>query len=133
MSRYQNMFPFAFFLLLLGIDQLLKYTVRHLGGFYICNPDIAFGIRLPEYIFWIFWIAIVFFIFLIIIKNYQGKEVYPWLAILAGAMGNLIDRLFMDCVLDFINIQIWPIFNLADCFIVLGAIILIYRHWRKKS
>ena len=43
---------------------------------------------------------------------------------LAGASGNLTDRVFRDHVVDFIDIGPWWIFNLADASIVTGLIIL---------
>ena len=42
--------------------------------------------------------------------------------ILAGALGNLLDRLFRGVVLDFLDFKIWPIFNLADACIVLATV-----------
>jgi signal peptidase II len=44
---------------------------------------------------------------------------------LGGAIGNLIDRLWAGEVVDFIDIGIWPIFNLADSFIVVGIFLLL--------
>ena len=41
-------------------------------------------------------------------------------AALGGATGNLIDQLRRGAVLDFIDLRIWPVFNLADTFIVVG-------------
>ena len=52
--------------------------------------------------------------------------------ILGGAIGNTIDRIFFYGVRDFINLKMWPIFNLADCFIV-GGIILFLIEERKKN
>jgi signal peptidase II len=62
------------------------------------------------------------------------RPVRPWIAvslglILGGALGNLADRVangpgFSGRVTDFIDLQVWPIFNLADTAIVLGAAIL---------
>jgi signal peptidase II len=51
--------------------------------------------------------------------------------ILGGALSNLIDRYRYGCVIDFIDIKIWPIFNLADIFITIGAIIVILRNFKK--
>lgn len=45
--------------------------------------------------------------------------------ILGGAVGNLIDRLTYGYVIDFIDFQIWPVFNAADSAVTIGAIILI--------
>ena len=57
--------------------------------------------------------------------------------ILGGAMGNFIDRLIYGYVIDFIDIKIfgydYPIFNIADIFIVVGVIILIVITWRVEK
>ena len=44
--------------------------------------------------------------------------------ILAGALGNLIDRLILGYVIDFLDFRIWPVFNIADSAITVGAILL---------
>ena len=45
---------------------------------------------------------------------------------LGGAAGNLVDRLQFGHVTDFIDLRVWPVFNLADSAIVVGVIILAY-------
>ena len=51
--------------------------------------------------------------------------------IIGGALGNVTDRLFRDpgwlrgAVVDFIDLQWWPIFNVADMAIVVGGVLLI--------
>jgi signal peptidase II len=42
-------------------------------------------------------------------------------AALGGATGNLIDRIWRRGVVDFIDLRVWPVFNLADTAIVVGA------------
>jgi len=44
--------------------------------------------------------------------------------ILAGALGNLIDRLTLGYVIDFLDFRIWPVFNIADSAITVGAVLL---------
>lgn len=46
--------------------------------------------------------------------------------ILAGILGNLIDRIYLGYVVDWINFHFWPIFNIADSLLVCGVIISIY-------
>lgn len=56
--------------------------------------------------------------------------------IIGGALGNLIDRLIQGYVVDFLDVFIgthhWPTFNVADSFISIGVVILIFSIWRGK-
>ncbi len=45
---------------------------------------------------------------------------------LGGAVGNLIDRLARGFVTDFIDVRIWPVFNVADSAVVIGAAVLAF-------
>ncbi len=56
-------------------------------------------------------------------KKYLNDRVF--ILFLAGTLGNLVDRIFLDGVRDFISIGIFPVFNLADCFLSLAVMILI--------
>lgn len=58
--------------------------------------------------------------------------------VLGGAIGNLVDRLFLGYVVDFVSFHIddvfyWPAFNVADSAISLGVILLIYDALKKKN
>jgi signal peptidase II len=57
--------------------------------------------------------------------------------IIGGAAGNLIDRIRLGKVIDFIDFRIWPIFNLADSFICIGMAIAFFymlkEHRNNKS
>jgi signal peptidase II len=114
-------------------DQITKYFIRSSGGFYICNKGMAFGLTVPLLFFYFLWASIIFLLLfkLIAIKNIFQK--YAIIFILAGAFSNLLDRLYFGCVIDFINLKIWPVFNLADISICLGAFFLIikYKHLSK--
>lgn len=62
---------------------------------------------------------------------YAGFSVAGELLIVAGSVGNLIDRLFYHGVIDFIRFSwgrfTWPIFNIADCCIVLGVFLIVMQ------
>jgi signal peptidase II len=56
--------------------------------------------------------------------------------ILGGALGNLTDRIargpgLSGDVVDFIDLHVWPVFNLADAAIVIGALLLAFRSGRR--
>lgn len=58
--------------------------------------------------------------------------------ILGGALGNLTDRIlrgpgFSGRVVDFIDLQVWPVFNLADSAIVVGAALVVLAGLRRPS
>lgn len=65
-------------------------------------------------------------------KNKVEKIAYSM--ILGGAIGNFINRIIYGYVIDFIDVKIfgynYPIFNLADTFIVIGVILLVVYTWR---
>ncbi len=46
-----------------------------------------------------------------------------------GAIGNIVDRIRLGHVTDFIDVGIWPIFNIADSSIVIGIGLMIYYFW----
>lgn len=128
---------------LVFVDQLSKYLIRSRGGFYICNKGMAFGISLPEPVFWLFWLFWIGIIVLLMSALYKKTIIHPHageagnslfiILIIAGAIGNMIDRLRFGCVIDFINLKFWPVFNLADIFITLGAILLLYSFLKNKN
>lgn len=58
-------------------------------------------------------------------------EQLTFMLILAGALGNMIDRLLRGYVIDFIHVSYWPIFNVADICISMGAVMLVVVTWRR--
>lgn len=51
--------------------------------------------------------------------------------LLGGTIGNLIDRIFHGAVTDFIDLRIWPVFNIADSAVTISIILLIIILWKK--
>jgi|WetSurMetagenome_2_1015567.scaffolds.fasta_scaffold415987_2 signal peptidase II len=132
----------ALFVVLISIDQLSKYIIRTSGGFYICNQNLAFG--LPYFtIIIVSGLVLTFLLYSLKFKilnlksisnckfqilNCYNSQNISFLLLISGAISNIIDRLYFGCVTDFIDFKIWPVFNLADIFITLGAIMLIYKN-----
>jgi signal peptidase II len=62
----------------------------------------------------------------------------PWMRaalvlVTAGAAGNYFDRLVRGYVVDFIHLTHWPVFNVADAYVVAGAGLLALMAWRSKN
>ena len=53
--------------------------------------------------------------------------------IVGGGIGNLIDRIFLGYVTDFLDIHIIPIFNVADCFVTVGCALLVIAVLTEKK
>ncbi|MBI4159528.1 signal peptidase II [Candidatus Woesearchaeota archaeon] len=77
-------------------------------------------------------IAVSIIVILIILKYYKEYP-FPLTLILAGTIGNLIDRIFLGYVRDFIDLKFWPVFNIADFVIVIGTLLLVYKMWKEKK
>jgi signal peptidase II len=78
-------------------------------------------------------VSIILVIWLHRLKENQLVMSLSLTLILGGAVGNLIDRIFLGYVIDFIDIYYknyhWPVFNLADASITLGAALFILKNF----
>ncbi|MBI4322852.1 MAG: signal peptidase II [Candidatus Omnitrophica bacterium] len=52
--------------------------------------------------------------------------------ILGGALGNLIDRVRVGYVIDFLDVRVWPVFNVADSAISVGVGLLLWSTLRRR-
>jgi len=131
------------------VDQMTKYWVaaalqdggdivliRGLLNFsYTENPGIAFGMLNNGNVKWLLVsvsiVAIAVVVFYLMKTDGYNKLLLIALALLAGGIsGNLIDRIRMGRVIDFIEIYYrtnhFPVFNIADTAITIGALLLAY-------
>ncbi len=95
----------------------------------INSSSIGFGRISERRILILLWGAAVLGTILLIqyIPLFKGQTVQIGLgAAIGGATGNLIDKLRRGAVIDFIDLRIWPVFNLADAAIVLGVVITLW-------
>jgi len=104
---------------------------------YVQNTGAGFGILRGYNIFLIIVSAFVAFFIIYYYKRIPQKR-WPQIGfalILAGVIGNLIDRVMRGFVIDFMDFFIggwhWPAFNIADIAIVAGVIMLIIYFWNK--
>jgi len=142
----------SFFFVLIAVDQLTKVIAKvilstsgmlnFLGGTfrlqYTENPGVflSLGANLAEeQRFWIFSVLIPIFLILVstllFVKSTSNLFKIGLNMIVAGGIGNLIDRFYRGRVIDFMNIGIGNvrtgIFNVADIAIMIGVIIIAYE------
>ena len=129
---------------ILALDQLTKFIINRLlllhqsvpvirGVFHLTlvhNRGPAFGILRNQLPFFIIVSFIAIILIIAGLKN-SGKNKFPLYKLslnlmLAGILGNLIDRLLFGYVIDFFDFKVWPVFNIADSAITIGAILFGY-------
>ena len=100
----------------------------------LCNYGISFGIKIPVYLFGIIFISIISLFIYFFINNLSNSWVssVSYILIIVGGVNNVIDRLIYGCVVDYIRIVPWNVFNLADVFIFIGAVIVLYSYLSEK-
>jgi lipoprotein signal peptidase len=114
-------------LLFIFIDQIVKLAVlRFFGQLVSYNQGIAFGFFPSRW-----WLVINFFVLITIAIKLEQR--WPKVLLLGGGLSNLIDRCFGQGVMDFINLPLFPSFNLADIYICLGVIMLLLIYVNPKS
>tara|TARA_B100000780_G_scaffold14108_1_gene9490 strand:- start:96 stop:602 length:507 start_codon:yes stop_codon:yes gene_type:complete len=145
----ENKLAFLMFIVLFLVDRFSKFFIlklveqdgmldfylnTNLNLYLIWNKGIAFGLLSfnESTIYNIITALILIIIFIIIIRIIKSKGFtkYSLVAVLAGALGNVFDRIYYSAVPDFIDFHIkefhWFIFNIADIFITMGVFCLIY-------
>lgn len=141
-------------IILIFIDQISKLIVANLlsqtttitiikNFFYLTytnNDGAAFSILLGKRIFLILIALIIIIILIYYLKKHPPKnklEVISISFLLGGSIGNLIDRIIRGYVIDFLDFKIfgynYPIFNLADTFIVVGVFLILLQEIRKEK
>ena len=138
----------------LGLDQATKWwalRVLQLGettpvipGLFhltlVHNPGVAFGLFARTG--WIVVVAAVAIVAVLTATSLRSPAAdgptasRTWLAmglILGGAVGNLIDRIRYGGVVDFLDFRVWPVFNVADSSITVGAALIAWTWWRQRD
>jgi signal peptidase II len=110
------------------------YITQYLNFYLIWNKGIAFGLFSfnEAFIYNVitFVIVVITTIILVMIVKNEGLKRYFLLLIFGGSLGNLFDRIYYSAVPDFIDFHInnfhWFVFNVADIFITVGVLCLIF-------
>lgn len=144
------LYSFIFILFIVLLDQITKYFANSyihpldsiellpiLNLVNVQNTGAAFGIfrSLGNNFFIIISVAAILFMFWVIITAKEDYRIFSLLA--GGAIGNLIDRLTLGYVVDFIDFTVsghhWPAFNVADSALTIGIAFLMISLFRKKN
>lgn len=142
-----NYIPATFsFIILVFIDQFVKYLVdSHIPLYesveilpdifelrYIQNPGAAWGVLKDKQYLFIICTVIVLVIGVIFYHRCVKKNVFRdiriyTIIILAGAVGNMIDRIRYQYVIDYFYFKLidFPVFNIADCYVTVGFALLL--------
>lgn len=148
MFKKLSLIKITYFIAFIGIvlDQLTKYFARvylvdqsfHFGLLrfdLVFNTGAAYGI-FSNYTQPLLIIGIIVILYLVYTMNSLVDSRLNMIAygvILAGACGNTYDRLVSGKVTDFINIQIIPVFNIADMLLNLGIIFIILDYVKRRK
>ena len=141
----QFLFMALFALIVAAVDQITKYLVvaniplyadvPFLPGIveltYVQNTGAAFSML--EGMRWLFFVIFIVLTVLILVEYFKRPMPFTKLerwciaAIYGGGLGNMIDRVRLGYVVDMIKTEFieFPVFNVADCFITCGCILLI--------
>lgn len=139
------MLAFISVLIMIVLDQIVKYwtvsALKPVGSIpiwenvfhltYVENRGAAFSILQGQKLFFVaVTIFVLILIFIAFRKNWIGHFTGKWalLMVAGGAIGNVIDRIFRGFVVDMFDFCLinYPVFNVADIFVVCGGILLIY-------
>ena len=124
--------PILLILLLLALDQLVKFLVVLYYPFLVYkNYGILFGfIKNPFAIYLLLGLGMVLLVWIVVrsgkkILNYE--YLLPIILIASGAISNLIDRFVHGYVIDYLSFFGLNKFNLSDIMIILGVLLYAYR------
>ena len=119
--------PILIFILVL-VDQITKVFFKNKSFLvfnYTTNAGAAFSLFQNQNLFLIITSIMILVFLIYLYKKYPRLQVYLSLVI-AGTIGNLIDRIFFGYVRDFIDLRVWPVFNIADSLSVIGVLLIAY-------
>ena len=119
--------------LIIQKNMVLRESIPVINGIfhitYIQNPNSAFGLfKFKNTIFILIAllvILVIFYFFRRSIMNGNRTIFFAFIFILGGSIGNMIDRVRLGSVIDFIDFRIWPIFNIADTALNIGLFLLV--------
>lgn len=119
----------AFFVLLCQGVRILFVSA---GFDQFCNEGAILGISLPQYVLFLFSLIVLLFIGVQWWRENSGVFSLGWLLLFSGGVSNLFERIFFSCVTDYFRIGVFPVFNVADVFLTVGALSICFFWYKTK-
>lgn len=92
-----------------------------------CNTGIAFGFLRSFGVFnTLVPIMVVSACFYYLLRQQRQITAFALAFVIGGGLSNILDRLIIGCVRDFIDLKFWPSFNLADSAVTIGVAIIVF-------
>lgn len=154
MKKKNSKIMIPFIIICVLLDQITKYivtanmaladTIQIIKNFfritYVQNTGAAWSFMAGNRIFFIFiTLAILLILIYMLIKkeNLSKKEGILFGILIGGILGNMIDRILYGYVIDFLDFNFggydFPVFNVADTFIVLSGILIMLMYWKEEK
>ncbi|MFZ2187320.1 MAG: signal peptidase II [Candidatus Moraniibacteriota bacterium] len=99
----------------------------------LCNPGGPFGVIFPVWLLIAFSCGIVLLLLGAWLKEKGVVFGWLWLLILSGGLGNLLERILFGCIIDYVALPFFPVFNLADVLLTIGTIGILWGARSKKQ
>lgn len=132
------------------LDQLTKYWIAQaflpgesriaiphvLWWTYVQNTHGAFGLFGDSPVLLIGLAVVVLAVFYFSFRDLMARSALVRLAygaIAGGAVGNIVDRVRLHYVRDFIDLHWWPVFNVADSCVTVGVVLLVVASLRREA
>ncbi|HIU22581.1 MAG TPA: signal peptidase II [Candidatus Fimihabitans intestinipullorum] len=136
------------------LDQFVKWIITHMIDFMeqiFVIPDFFYITNVRNYgaawsildgnraffIFMAFFCLALIYYFFIYHQKLSKREVLGYGLLIGGIIGNLIDRMILGYVVDYIGLIFfgyhYPVFNIADVCIVGSVFIILYHFWKERS
>lgn len=138
----------ALWLIIVAIDRITKaWALQHCVDQYAITPWLSCSLTFNRGVSWSLFhsesstifaavtclvMAVMVWVAVHAYHRYRDSEtIYGEVFVLAGAFSNSIDRFFYGAVIDFIEFDfgyfVWPLFNFADIFIVIGVMVMMFE------
>lgn len=96
----------------------------------VCNSAGPWGIRVPDGVMLAGFVAVSLVFFRELSQQHDKVTLFLWLLLIAAGGSNLMERLFLGCVYDYLSVPLFPVFNLPDAILTLSVVFLMVKGFR---